>query len=156
MIFDSIHNYNNYRGYPELYQVLSFLAGLGEGEAVKPNTVLAEDRIFCNPVQFVSKPESECKYEAHRKYIDVHYILKGEEGIATAGVGKLDVDTPYDEGKDIGFYTGKEDGRYLLKKGDFMVCYPSDAHKVGMMGAEPQAIEKIVVKIKVSETVENL
>ena len=55
MIFDSIHNYNNYKGYPELYQVLSFLAGLGEGEAVKPNTVLAEERIFCNPVQFVSK-----------------------------------------------------------------------------------------------------
>lgn len=155
MIFDSINNYKNYMGYPELYRVLSFLANLEDGKSVEPNTILMKDRIFCNFSRFFSKPESECKYEAHQKYIDVHYILKGIEGIATADVLNLDVDTPYNEEKDIGFYTGKEDGKYLLKKGNFMVCYPSDAHKVGMMVSEPQEIEKIVVKIKVSGTEKN-
>lgn len=154
MIFDSISNYKNYSGYPELYKVLSFLANLGEGKLVEPNTVLVQDRIFCNPVRFMSKPENECKYEAHQKYIDVHYIVKGVEGIATANVNSLNEDTPFDSIKDIGFYTGKEEGRYFLRKGDFMVCYPSDAHKVGMMEGESQPIEKIVVKIKVSRTEE--
>lgn len=154
MIFDSIHNYKNYIGYPELYEVLSFLANLNEGELVEPNTVLIPDRIFCNPVKFISKSEDECKYEAHKKYIDVHYIVKGVEGIATADVNNLHKDTTFDETKDIGFYTGKEEGRYCLKKGDFMVCYPSDAHKVGIAMKEPQEIEKIVVKIRVSGIVE--
>lgn len=149
MIFDSICNYKNYIGYPELYEVLCFLAKLKEGESVEANTVLAPDRISCNPVVFMSKPENECRYEAHQKYIDIHYIVKGTEGIATADVNTLDVDIPFDGVKDIGFYTGKESGRYYLKKGDFMVCYPNDAHKVGMMLKEPQQIEKIVVKIKV-------
>ena len=116
MIFDSIYNYKNYIGYPELYDVLSFLANLKEGELVKPNTVLIPDRIFCNLVKFVSKQEKECKYEAHKKYIDVHYIVKGAEGIATADVNRLHEDTPFDEAKDIGFYTGNEEGRYYLKK----------------------------------------
>lgn len=155
MIFDSIYNYKNYIGYPELYDVLSFLANLKEGELVKPNTVLIPDRIFCNLVKFVSKQEKECKYEAHKKYIDVHYIVKGAEGIATADVNRLHEDTPFDEAKDIGFYTGNEEGRYYLKKGDFMVCYPSDAHKVGMAIEEPAEIEKIVVKIKVNGSVQN-
>lgn len=148
MIFDKITNRENYRDYPELYRVLNYLARLTPDTMPAPNTVLSEKRIFCNPVAFMTKPEEDCKYEAHQKYIDLHYIIKGVEGIATADVTALETDTPYDEGKDIGFYTGKEDGRYFLREGDFMVCYPSDAHKVGMMEQEPQPVEKVVVKIK--------
>ncbi len=155
MIFDKIVNRENYRDYPELYRVLCYLASLKTDELPLPNTVLVKDKIFCNPVKFVSKPEEQCKYEIHRKYIDLHYIVKGVEGIATADVNKLEVDTPFDEDKDIGFYTGKEDGRYYLRSGDFMVCYPSDAHKVGMMENEPQSVEKIVVKIRFDEVTEN-
>ena len=150
MIFDSIYNYKNYIGYPELYDVLSFLANLNEGKSITSNTVLMQGRIFCNPVKLISKSEKECKYEAHKKYIDVHYIVKGVEGIATANINHLQEDTPFDELKDIGFYKGKEEGRYYLRKGDFMVCYPSDAHKVGIAMEEPEEIEKIIVKIKVS------
>ena len=61
----------------------------------------------------------------------------------------LQVKTPFSQEKDIGFYTGQESGRYLLKPGDFMVCYPSDAHKVAMMNEKPETVKKIVVKIKV-------
>ena len=151
MIFDKITNRENYRDYPELYRVLCYLAELKPDTLPEPGTVLSEDKIFCNPVKFISKPEEECKYEAHQKYIDLHYIVKGTEGIATADVSALDIDTPFDEKKDIGFYTGREDGRYYLKNGDFMVCYPSDAHKVAMMDREPQPVEKIIVKIRYRE-----
>lgn len=153
MIFDKIANRENYRNYPELYRVLNYLAGLQPDTLPEANTVLEADKIFCNPVTFMSKPEEKCRYEAHQNYIDLHYIVEGTEGIATADVAALEVDTPYDADKDIGFYTGKEDGKYFLKKGDFMVCYPSDAHKVGMMEEKPQPIEKIVVKIRFKEKI---
>lgn len=42
-------------------------------------------------------------------------------------------------------------GSYLLKTGDFMVCFPSDAHKVGMMNTVPGMVKKVVVKIRVEE-----
>lgn len=51
----------------------------------------------------------------------------------------------------IGFYEGCESGSYLLKTGDFMVCFPSDAHKVGMMNTVPGMVKKVVVKIRVEE-----
>ena len=149
MIFDSLKNKENYKGDAEIYQALCYLDKIGKWEELLPNTVIQEDCSFANPVSFVSKEEKECAYEAHRKYIDLHYIMEGAERIATADVCGLQVKTPFSQEKDIGFYTGQESGRYLLKQGDFMVCYPSDAHKVAMMNQEPETVKKIVVKIKV-------
>ena len=90
-------------------------------------------------------------YEAHLKHIDVHYIMEGIEKIATADVKNLQEKVPFDKDKDIGFYEGCESGSYLLKTGDFMVCFPSDAHKVGMMNTVPGMVKKVVVKIRVEE-----
>ena len=84
-----------------------------------------------------------------QKYIDVHYIMEGAERIATADVSSLQIMTPFSEERDIGFYQGDESGRYLLKPGEFMVCFPSDAHKVAMMDKTPETVKKIVVKIRV-------
>ncbi len=148
MIFDSIRNKENYKE-TEIYQALCYLEKIKEWEELLPGTVIQEDCSFANPVSFVSKEEKECAYEAHKKYMDLHYIMEGAERIATADVSGLQVKTPFSEEKDIGFYTGPESGRYLLRPGDFMVCYPSDAHKVAMMDKEPETVKKIVVKIKV-------
>lgn len=87
----------------------------------------------------------------YRKHIDVHYIMEGIEKIATADVKNLQEKVPFDKDKDIGFYEGCESGSYLLKTGDFMVCFPSDAHKVGMMNTVPGMVKKVVVKIRVEE-----
>lgn len=148
MIFDSINNKENYWEYPTLYKALCFLADL-KGQLPAPGTVIEEGTMFCNPVSLVSKPEKQCIYEAHKLYADLHFIVKGKEGIATADVAELSESVPYDDVKDIAFYEGKASGKYILKPGDFMVCYPSDAHKVAMMEEEPAKIDKIVVKIKI-------
>ncbi|WP_251391817.1 YhcH/YjgK/YiaL family protein [Mediterraneibacter agrestimuris] len=147
MIFDSINNKENYREYPTLYKALCFLTDL-EGQLPAPNTVIEEGYMFCNPVSLVSKPEEQCIYEAHRIYADLHFIVRGREGIATADVKEMSEKVPYDNIKDIAFYEGEASGKYVLKQGDFMVCYPSDAHKVAMMEKEPEEIDKIVIKIK--------
>ena len=151
MIFDSIKNKNNYKDFHLLSMALDYLAGLTPDTYPDSTVVLIPGRLFANPVSLVSKPESQCIYEAHKKYLDVHYILEGCEGIATADVSSLSVQTPYNEEKDIAFYTGSEDGRYCLHPGQFMVCWPNDAHKVAMMKDQPQPIKKIVFKIAAKE-----
>lgn len=151
MIFDSIKNKENYKEHKLIYQALSYLSALPEGEMPAPGTILVPDQLFCNPVSLTSKPKDQCIYEAHKKYADLHYILEGTEGIATADVETLRVTTPYEEEKDILFLEGEADGCYYLKPGQFMVCWPSDAHKVAIMSEKPQQIRKIVCKIKTEE-----
>lgn len=149
MIFDKIKNIDNYKYYPDLYEVLTCIAKIDETNLPKQTIIIKQDEVFYNTVEFISKSEEECKYEAHRKFIDIHYIVSGVEQIATADVEQLNLDTEYDEQKDIAFYTGNQAGRYTLKSGDFMLCYPSDAHKVAMMTDKPDTVKKIVVKMRV-------
>lgn len=151
MIFDTINNYKNYRDFPTLYQALEYLSALQPCECPTETVKLSGDDLFANPVYLTSKPERECIYEAHKKYIDLHYIIEGIEGIQTSNLLSLKEVTPYDEIKDIGFYEGDEDGMYYLKEGQFMVCWPQDAHKVAIMKEKPDAIKKIVIKIKIKE-----
>lgn len=151
MIFDSITNKENYRDFPMLYEALCFLAKLPEQELPSPNTVLIEKKLFCNPVSLVSKPEKDCIYEAHRNYIDLHYIVKGVERIATSQIQALNTEVPYSEEKDIEFLTGEADGYYDLKPGQFLVCFPNDAHKVAIMKDQPAPIDKVVFKIAVEK-----
>lgn len=148
MIFDSIQNKENYKEDTKIYEALCYLENIKNWEEALPDTVIRKDSIFANPVSFMSKEEKDCMYEAHQKYIDVHYIVEGVERIATADVKSLQVQIPFSEEKDIGFYQGRESGCYLLRTGEFMVCFPSDAHKVAMMDRSPQTVKKIVVKIK--------
>lgn len=148
MLFDSIQNRENYKDHPLIYQALDYLSRLQPGELPAPGTILIPDILFCNPVTLTSKPETECIFEAHQKYMDLHYIVEGVEGIATADISALKTVKPYDEQKDISFLDGKEDGRYDLKPGQFMVCWPNDAHKVAIMQEKPGHIKKVVFKIK--------
>lgn len=117
MIFDSISNKENYKEEKEIYQTLNFLEKLKKWDDVESNAIIQKDWISANPVSFLSKDESECMYEAHRKHIDVHYIMEGIEKIATADVKNLQEKVPFDKDKDIGFYEGCESGSYLLKTG---------------------------------------
>ena len=149
MIFDSIHNKENYKEDEKIYKALCYLAEKKSWEEATPDTIIQKGSIIANPVSFVSKEEKDCMYEAHQKYIDVHYIMEGVERIATADVSSLQIKTPFSEEKDIGFYQGDESGSYLLKPGEFMVCFPSDAHKVAMMEKSPKTVKKVVVKIRV-------
>lgn len=151
MIFDSIKNKDNYKKETEIYRALCYLEKIEKWDEVLPGMVIQKDSIFANPVSFFSKEEKECVYEAHRKYIDLHYIIEGVERIATADVNSIQIQTPFSDEKDIGFYEGHESGCYLLKPGEFMVCFPSDAHKVGMMNTVPGTVKKIVVKIKIEK-----
>lgn len=150
MIFDSLKNKERYKDFPLLYQALNYLAQLKPDELPDSTVVLIKDTLFLNPVSLVSRPEAECIYEAHKKYTDLHYILEGVEGIATAAPSALTETSAYDEAKDIMFFEGPEDGRYYLKPGQFMVCFPEDAHKVAMMKDNPAPIKKIVFKILAS------
>ena len=44
------------------------------------------DEIYVNVQDYHTKPLSEGKWEAHRKYIDIQFMIEGEEKI---GVGEI-------------------------------------------------------------------
>ena len=89
--------------------------------------------------------------EAHRKFIDLQYILYGEEKI-----GYADYRNPkmmlkeYDEGSDAEFFKRIEDESFfVLKKGMYAVFFPEDVHRPGLTNKETRGVRKVIFKIPV-------
>ncbi|UUV17410.1 YhcH/YjgK/YiaL family protein [Fusobacteria bacterium ZRK30] len=87
--------------------------------------------------------------EAHKKYIDIHVTLCGSEVIEVEDIRKLQVEKEYDEENDCLILSGKTSQKIILEKNDFLVCYPKDAHRVGIKNIDKEKIKKIVVKLLV-------
>jgi len=84
--------------------------------------------------------------EAHRKYLDIHFVIDGSEGIGYANIDTLKAETEYNEEEDYLLLTGRKD-KIILQPGEFCVVFPEDAHTPGMCGIDNK-LKKAVVKIK--------
>ena len=89
--------------------------------------------------------------EAHRKFIDLQYILYGEEKI-----GYADYTSPkmllkeYDAGSDIELFKRIEDESFfVLKKDMYSVFFPEDVHRPGLTDKEGHGVRKVIFKIPV-------
>lgn len=108
------------------------------------------DRLFAEVQEYVTRPETECRFESHKKYFDIQYMAEGEEYFGFIPLGELEKDTGYDESRDLEFYKAPAvSGRIHLKQGDFAIASPDDGHQPRCIGIAPCKVKKIVVKVKV-------
>lgn len=109
------------------------------------------EAVFALAMKAPSKQPGEAKYESHRDYIDIQYLVAGDETIGVAPIGQLGDATPYDAEKDICFF-GSPSAAIALRipPGHFAVFFPEDGHQPMRHGAAPGELHKVVVKIKLS------
>ena len=99
--------------------------------------------------EYLSKNEDSARFEAHKKYIDIQYVISGIEQMAVAPLSmKKEVITPYDETKDIEFMTVSESTSYKATPDRFFLFFPSDIHRPGVRVNENSQIKKLVLKVK--------
>ncbi|MBE6761076.1 MAG: DUF386 domain-containing protein [Ruminococcaceae bacterium] len=147
MIFDRIENINNYKGLGRVYTALEFIAKTDFTKVNIGKYELDGDNIYYMVQKYDTNPDKTVA-EAHKKYIDIQYIVKGEEVIAVAPIQNDKKLIEAKEEKDVWFYEC-ETQTMVLKSGDFMVLYPSDLHLPGKAVNDPQEVLKVVVKVKV-------
>ena len=86
--------------------------------------------------------------EAHRKYLDIQYIVKGKEVMGWADLAACTPADDFSEEKDIGFYSGNFEF-ITVNEGICYVVFPEDAHMPGRHLDVPNDFVKIVVKLAV-------
>ncbi|MDY6596317.1 YhcH/YjgK/YiaL family protein, partial [Clostridioides difficile] len=106
------------------------------------------DDIFVNIVEYKTCEKEDRFWEAHKKYIDVHLMLDGCERIDINFIENLEQKI-YEEKGDFLPLDGKNNGYMELRKGDFLVCYPEDAHMTGIKVLEKENIKKAIFKVLV-------
>ena len=86
--------------------------------------------------------------EAHRKFLDIQYIVKGKEVMGWADLADCQSAGDFNEEKDIGFYSADFE-YFTVNEGICYVVFPEDAHMPGRHLDVPNDFVKVVVKLKV-------
>lgn len=105
------------------------------------------ENVFATVTENPSKDYDNTTWESHRKYIDLQYIINGEEIIGVTPVSYSKLTKEYDENKDVANY---DTGGMLLpsKPGAFFLFFPSDAHRPNITPGGNKLVKKIVIKIR--------
>ena len=119
-----------------------FLAALRDNQRVE----LKGDLVYCTRFTYETIPQEESFFEAHRRYLDIHIMVVGEE--------RVDVNRPEDlkltdaqEGNDFYAYQGESWHSTVLKPGEFLVVFPGDAHRIKVQVDGPKTVSKAVFKV---------
>jgi len=148
MIFDNLKNYKQYKNLAELQKGFEFLINTDLKNLPDGRYEIEGDKIYANVQSLKTKNKEDKKWEVHRKYIDIQYVIKGYECM---GIGVLDdfriIKTPYDDAKDIEFLDGEKYSFINVEEGNFTVFYPNDVHAPMLSIDTPQDIKKVIVKI---------
>ena len=106
------------------------------------------ERLFVNIVEYRTTTAQERFWEAHREYLDVHLMLEGTERIDLNFIQNMDV-KEYAAKDDFLSMDGEKNASVILKPGDFLVCYPTDAHRTAVAADKQENIKKAIFKVKI-------
>ena len=102
------------------------------------------DRLYATLNRYETVPLEETFFEAHKRYLDIHVLISGEERVDIAGPAGL---TGFEHRDDFYAYRGEGEQTVILRPGNFLVAFPGDAHRIKIQTNGPCAVEKVVFKI---------
>ena len=158
MIIDKIENAHIYKNISErINKSFEYIKSTDLKTLPAGKYLIDGENIFALVSEYKTKPESEGKLEAHRKYIDVQYVISGEElmgysplsnpAFAEATAGRQQILEPYKEENDIVFFAGDKSFT-KVSAGMFAIFFPEDVHMPGISTGKISDVKKLVIKVR--------
>src|SRR5262245_36384206 len=151
MILDALENAELYRGLPRrLVAALAYLRAIDLAALPIGKTIIDGERLFALTQEYAPKPAALLKYEAHRRYWDVQYVVRGVERMGWNTLARMTVSEPYSVERDVAFFGGEGDF-FHVPAGTFAIFGPQDVHMPGVAIEEVSAVSvvrKIVLKVE--------
>lgn len=131
-----------------LERAFEFLESDSLADKAPGRYALDGDRMYATVVEDKTRAVELAQFEVHRKYIDVHYLVRGKELIGSANPVSLREAKPYSTETEAALYERPAKyKRLMLKPGEFTVFFPGQAHMPGCYVDRSAEIKKVVVKI---------
>jgi len=148
MILDTLDNAARYTGLRNGFsKAFGFLNQPGLADLPAGTYTVSSNQIFAVISHETGRRPEEVKLlECHRKYIDIQYVINGDESIGWSPRAGLENSIDYDEEKDIEFFKGMPQSIIRISPGSFVLFFPTDAHSP-LIGNGP--IHKVVMKVAI-------
>jgi len=148
MIVDTIKNASEYFSLGNRIQTALLYLSQTDFSSIGPGRYDIEgNQVFALVETYLPKQLKEGFWEAHKKHLDVQFIVSGQERIGYAPVSTMEPG-PYNLDKD--FYKLNGEGDFItLHTGQFAILKPQDAHMPGIEATERQQVKKVVIKVRI-------
>jgi YhcH/YjgK/YiaL family protein len=149
MILDTLQHFNYYLAvHPLLEPVYRFLQTEAWTKFPAGKRELGNN-ITCNISEYQTKEAALKFIECHCRFIDLQIMVDGSETIGFCHRDDCRVLEPYNDEKDFEKLSGTCDF-LILKKGNFALFFPQDAHMPGLwIENRAASVKKMVFKIPV-------
>ena len=149
MIVDNLRNAHLY--YSLSKRILIALNYLKENDlsSYEPGRYQIDgEDIYVLVQSYTTKPEIEGRWEAHKRHIDIQYVISGTESMGYADLSKMKIVQEYDTQKYILFLKGS--GYFItVNSGDFAIFSPTEVHMPCIAAEKPELVKKAVVKVRI-------
>jgi biofilm protein TabA len=115
-------------------------------DEIKPGKYpIVGEQVFASVTEAPSHKIEEVKWESHKNYVDLQYIIKGKEMIGVADTSKATITKPYT----VDVINYNAEGKYYRgEQGKFFLFFPNDAHRPTIKIDGYDTVKKIVIKIQ--------
>ena len=149
MVFTSILATDDCREYPvAIRKVIEYLQ-TNDIFNMEPGTyeLIGKD-MFVQIMDIKTGTMEEMRPEAHKKYLDIHYLVSGEERFGfTPNTGNYQI-TQQDVANDMYFYRDVKYENFVnAVPGCLSIFLPCDIHRAGLAVKEPMLIRKARAKV---------
>jgi YhcH/YjgK/YiaL family protein len=150
MILDTIKNKDLYTALsPRIKTAFHFLAETDFSLLAPGRYDIDGSNIYALVQEYETIVKEQGKWECHKNYIDIQYVLSGTEQIGYANLEGMKIQTEYNPEQDIAFLSGN--GDYLtVGKDAYCIFFPNDAHQPKIAVDKPENVRKVVIKIRIN------
>ncbi|GAB6040584.1 YhcH/YjgK/YiaL family protein [Endothiovibrio diazotrophicus] len=133
--------------HPLFAEAFRFLAHPDLAQLPEGRHPIKGERLFAIVAKGAARPREEAPLEVHRRYIDIQYVIAGNDEMGWRPLGDCtDPAGAYDEERDLLFFRDAPRAWFTVRPGDYALFLPGDAH-APMTGSGE--IHKVVVKVAV-------
>ena len=100
----NIRNWSSTPGIQGLERAFEYLARTDLAALPLGRTDIEGDDVYVLLSEGETRPPEQVQFEAHRRYIDIQLVVRGQEAIGVAPAAALTTITRYDAAKDIEFF----------------------------------------------------
>lgn len=150
MILDTIAQYTRYTFLgPKFVRAFEYLLSTDFSQVEKGKYEIDGQSIFAIVNDYDTVDTAQEQMESHRKYIDIQYMVKGEELVGHDFLQHHQPSKAYDPEADYMLFAEKPQFFSVLKQGMFAIFFPTDLHMPNIKVDQPVAVRKVVIKISV-------
>jgi YhcH/YjgK/YiaL family protein len=148
MIVDKLKNLGHYRGFsPLIGLAFDYLQGTDLCQLPAGRYEIQGNEVYALFQEYTTRTRDKGRWEAHHDFVDLHFVVQGEELMGFANITDLTSLGDYDAAKDAEHFEG--DGIFFrVPEGYFVILGTEDAHMPCLESGRPAMVRKVVLKIR--------